>query len=88
MKEFLIFILTVLVIYYGGKLFFRYLLPWLIVHYFKKQSDKFMGGMNGFDDNNTKEGDVSVKKGTSKTSKSDDKEFGEYIDFEEIDENE
>ncbi len=47
-----------------------------------------MGGMNGFDDNNTKEGDVSVKKGTSKTSKSDDKEFGEYIDFEEIDENE
>jgi len=89
MKEFLIFILTVLLIYYGGKLFFRYFLPWIIMRYFEKQSNNFMDAMHhGYENKRKKEGEISVKKGSSKSPKSDNKDFGEYIDFEEIDENE
>ncbi len=88
MKEFLIFVLTILLIYYGAKLFFRYVLPWIIVRYFEKHLNNFMDGKQGFEARKGKEGDVRVDKGSSKTVKSDDKDFGEYIDFEEIDNNE
>ena len=86
MKEFAIFILVLLLIYYGGKLFFRYILPWLIMHYLEKQQDKFTNDFYGPGEEKKKEGEIKIKtKPNPKRGKRDDKTFGEYIDFEEID---
>ncbi len=88
MNELVIFVLTSVLLYYGVKLFIRYGLPWLIVHYFEKQQDKFHQGMNNEQKKQKTEGEIKVKSSQKKSGKADDKKFGEYIDFEEIDENE
>ncbi len=88
MKELVIFVLTVVILYYGVTLFIRYGLPWIIMHYFEKQQDKFRQGMNDEQNAQKTEGEIKVKSSQKKNGKADDKNFGEYIDFEEIDENE
>jgi len=53
----------------------------------KKQQEKFnnMSGFQNRDYNRSDEGEVKVKSNSTNTSK-DDSEFGEYVDFEDVDE--
>ena len=83
------FLLTVILIFlllgYAFRLFFRYGLPWLMGRYMKSQQQKFYDGFdqkagNSRDKN---EGEVEVKQ-TRKKTKKDDNDFGEYIDFEDV----
>jgi len=67
--------------YYLVKIFFRYVLPWLLKRYVKKQQEKF--GQNAWKQEEPKEGEVTIKK-TMQTKPKDDNGFGEYIDFEEV----
>lgn len=86
MEALLRFIFVAVIIYYGFKLFLRYVVPWMITRFMKKQQDKF-SQMNGFpktDYNEKTEGDVSIKSKQTKKSRGDTS-FGEYVDFEDVD---
>lgn len=80
------FMFIVIIIYYIFKTFIRYALPWFLTRFMKKQQEKFnnMGGNQRNDFSNSNEGDVKVKSNQTQKS-SDDGEFGEYVDFEEVD---
>ena len=82
MEALLRFLFVVVIIYYGFKLFFRYVVPWIITRFMKNQQNKF-SQMNGFpktDYNEKTEGDVSIKSKQTKKSQ-EDTDFGEYVDF-------
>ncbi|MCB2208987.1 MAG: DUF4834 family protein [Bacteroidetes bacterium] len=84
------FILSAILIFillgYAFRLFLRYGLPWLMGRYVKKQQEKFYQGFNQSRENayQKKEGEVKIKQ-PRKKSKKDDGDFGEYVDFEDID---
>lgn len=84
------FILSAILIFillgYAFRLFLRYGLPWLMGRYVKKQQEKFYQGFNQAGGNayQKKEGEVKIKQ-PRKKSKKDDGDFGEYVDFEDID---
>lgn len=87
MERFFGFLFVAVLIYYGFKLMFRYAVPWMIARFMKKQQDKF-NRMNGFDNagnSSNNEGDVHIKTRQAQKPKKDT-DFGEYVDFEEIDE--
>ena len=87
MKSLAVFILVLLLFYYGAKLFVRYILPWLITKFFEKQMDNFNRQQGGYEEN-IREGEVRMSSKPHGATKTDDKSFGEYIDFEEIKDNE
>ncbi|MEE4259004.1 MAG: DUF4834 family protein [Bacteroidales bacterium] len=84
------FILSAILIFillgYAFRLFLRYGLPWLMGRYVKKQQEKFYQGFDqsGRNAQQKKEGEVKIKQ-PRKKSKKDDDDFGEYVDFEDID---
>jgi len=83
--EFLLWvILFFIIIYYGFKLFFRYALPWLLKRFVQQQQEKY-NRQQGYNSDN-QEGDVTVKNKASKREKKDTG-FGEYVDFEDINDN-
>ncbi len=86
MEALLRFIFVVVLVYYGFKLVARYVMPWVITRFIKKQQEKF-NSMNGFPNanhNSTNEGEVHIKTKKSNSAKNDDG-FGEYVDFEDVD---
>lgn len=88
MIAFLQIILTILLIYYGLKLLFRFLLPYFL-KYLARKAEQKMGGAfrTAYEQQNqtTKtEGDVSIDKMPRQNRKSK-KTVGEYVDYEEID---
>jgi hypothetical protein len=84
MELFLKFIFVVVVIYYSGLLFFRYGLPWLLARFIRKQQEKFFQQPPVSGSGNTEP--KAKKQPKVKKKKTDDKgdTFGEYVDFEEI----
>ena len=76
-------ILFFVIIYYAFKLFLRYGLPWVLARFMRKQQEKYNQQQNH--QNARSEGDVSIKSNASKKGK-DDNGFGEYVDFEDIQE--
>jgi len=82
MNGFLTFILILLVVWYGTKLFFKYALPWLILHFINKQQDKFHKGFNP--SSTKKDGKVNINVEKQEKAKTADPNFGEYVDFEEV----
>jgi len=85
MNAFLNFILVLVIVYYGFKLVARYVVPWVITRFIKKQQEKF-NNMNGFPDTNpnaTNGGEVHVVTKQKNKTKGDDN-FGEYVDFEDV----
>lgn len=82
MNGFLTFILVILFLWYGGKLFFKYALPWLILHLLNKQQEKYKQGFNH--DTRKKEGEVEIQVEKPEQPKTHDQDFGEYVDFEEV----
>ena len=63
----------------------RYIFPILLKRYIKKKQSQFNQQFNQQDSTLEKEGEVSIKT-KPKKSKTDMKDMGEYIDFEEVDE--
>jgi len=62
-------------------------MPWVLTRFVKKQQDKF-NKMNGFGStgyDQTKEGEVHIKDSQSQKTSNEDNQFGEYVDFEEVD---
>jgi len=79
------FLFWFLLISYLFKMIGRYLLPFVLKQYIRKQQSKFNHGFGYRKDNVEKEGKVTIKKNPKKP-KSDTSDMGEYVDFEEIDE--
>jgi hypothetical protein len=77
-------IFIVIIIYYGFRLFFRYAVPWLLARFMRKQQEKY-ANMSGFDkqQQNSKSEDVNFKE-ASDIRNNNDKDFGEYVDFEDV----
>ena len=87
MLEFLLSVILIfLLLGYAFRLFFRYGLPWLMGRYMKSQQQKFYEGFDQSAGNSRdkKEGEVKIKQ-TRKKTKNDDGDFGEYVDFEDVD---
>jgi len=87
MLEFLLSVILIfLLLGYAFRLFFRYGLPWLMGRYMKSQQQKFYKGFDQSAGNSRekKEGEVKIKQ-TRKKTKNDDGDFGEYVDFEDVD---
>jgi len=82
MNSILTFFLILLVVWYGTKLFFKYALPWLILHFINKQQDKFSQGYEN--PAKKKEGEVKIKMEKQEKPTTSDSNFGEYVDFEEV----
>ncbi|RZP04481.1 MAG: DUF4834 family protein [Flavobacteriales bacterium] len=89
MNSFLETILTILLVYYGLKILFKFLKPYLLKYMVKKATKGFGNafGRNPFQEEKARkseEGKITIdqQKRSPKTSK---KKVGEYIDFEELD---
>ncbi len=82
MKTLIWIFLFLILFYYAMKLFLRYILPWLLGRYVRKQQERYGAARNP---GMKKEGDVRIKKDPTE-KKNDDQDFGEYVDFEEIEE--
>lgn len=75
-------ILFFVLFYYLFKLFLRYVMPWLLKRFVQNQQNKFYQ-QQGFQNDN-QEGEVRIRKERAKKSK-DDSGFGEYVDYEDVD---
>lgn len=73
-------ILIIVAVFYGIKLIFRFLLPYLLRYLVKKQQSKFRE--KGGDNRENFEDDQNKKQSKSTKPKEN---LGEYVDFEEID---
>lgn len=77
----------ILLVYYGVKLLFQVLSPYLMKWVQRKAMEK-MGGFqqgNPRPEEKQKEGDVTIDKKKSTNKKGSIKDKGEYVDFEEVD---
>ena len=87
----------IILIYYGFKLFSKYVFPWLLRYGMKKAQQKMEEKMkNQFGQqfkqqyNNTSDQDIKVNQNTTinkkqpTSSHKKDDDYGEYVDFEEI----
>lgn len=70
------------ILYYGFRLFLRYVLPWLLARFVKNQQEKFNQRRTNSEEK--KEGEVRIRNNASSKNK-DDKSFGEYVEFEDLD---
>ena len=78
--EILLWIIFIFVCtYYGMKLFFRFVLPYLLAQFIRKQQEKFRT-MNYQE---TNENNFQAKNEKPRNRK-DDQTFGDYVDYEEI----
>ncbi|MBU1371095.1 MAG: DUF4834 family protein [Bacteroidetes bacterium] len=84
METFFLFIFWVLFIFYAFRLFLRYVLPWIIGRYIRKMQDKM--GQSQNKNSRQKEGEVKLNYKESEHSRVDP-DIGEYVDFEEIKDN-
>lgn len=82
MIEFLRFVFVLLLVWYGTKLIIKYVVPWLLMRFLNKQKENF--DKYSKPDQNYKEGEVNIKDEKNKAKKKDDTQFGEYVDFEEV----
>ena len=77
-------ILIIVAVYFGFRLLFRFLVPFFLQRFVRKQQEHFYN--NASNHPRGEEGEVRVKsKPEKKTSSAD---LGEYIDYEEIHEKE
>lgn len=86
------FLFFIVIIYLFFRFLGRYILPWLIKRYIKKTKKKFyqqnFGADPGFQKKQKKsEGKINIKTGKKKKKDKRDDGLGEYVDYEEIDDN-
>lgn len=85
MEAFLKFIFIILVVYYLLKIFLKYGAPWLIGRFVRKQQENYNQnhGSANSQYNKTNKDEVKIKNYKTEKSKNDN-DFGEYVDFEDI----
>ncbi len=84
MISFLKILFILLIIWYGAKLFFKYVIPWFIVRFINKQQKKYNNQYKNNHSSENKDGiEVEIKK--PQKAKSDKPDFGEYVEYEEVD---
>jgi hypothetical protein len=77
-------ILFFILLWYGLKLFLRYVAPWLLRRFVRNQQSKFGGFYQQQQQQQTHpDGEIKIDKDKSQKSK-DDGSFGEYVDFEDM----
>ncbi len=85
------FLIIIILLYVFFRLLGRYILPWLVKRYVKKAQKDFFQRNPGAepeykDRQKRKEGEVNVKSGPHSAKKgSNDDKLGDYVDFEEVD---
>lgn len=84
MEGFLLFIFWIILIFYLFRLFFRYGMPWLLSRYFRKMQEKMRDTHQAKKE--TKHGEVKVKMSGNDQPRVDPN-IGEYVDFEEVKDN-
>jgi len=77
-------LLIIAAIFFGARLFVRYIIPFFLGRFLRKQQEKFYGQQAGTPYNRDDEGTVRVKTKGQSSRKKDD--LGEYVDYEDIDE--
>lgn len=85
METFISIIFWTILIYYALRLVLRYLVPFLLARFVNRMQNR-MSGFDQKDNPPQQEGEVKVKF-TPKDSPKSDPKVGEYIDFEEIKDN-
>ena len=83
MGAFFNFIFTVLVIVVAFRIFFFYILPWLLKRKIQKMQDGF--GQQSPENSKRKEGEVHFDKSQNNVKTVGKEDVGEYVDFEEVD---
>ncbi len=88
MDSFLQTILIILLVYYGLKIIFKFLKPYLMKYIAKKANERFgqTFGNDPFQNNpqqKNEEGKVTIDKSQANT-KTSNPEVGEYVDYEEV----
>ena len=85
METFLKFIFILLIAFYVLRLALRYVFPWLLKRFVRKQQKRYENpsGFTNKSYGETEKGKVKIRKTTKKKSKKDNG-LGEYVDFEEI----
>ncbi|MDT8394340.1 MAG: DUF4834 family protein [Bacteroidales bacterium] len=89
MENFLNFIMILVLIWLTFSLFIRYVFPRLIIYWVKRRQKNMMDEM-GFKQeakksDKKKEGEININQTPKKDKKGSTENLGEYVDFEEID---
>lgn len=83
-------ILIILLVYYGFKFLIRLLAPIILKKMFNRMGSNFQSSFTNFSKqahSQNKEGDITIEKSTKKNKNTkSEKNVGDYIDYEEIDE--
>jgi hypothetical protein len=74
-------IFILIVVWYVMKLIVRYLIPKAILHFINKQQNF---GKTKNNRKSSKEGEIKIKVEHPEQNKKDEGNFGEYVDFEEV----
>jgi len=75
-----------MLLWYGFKIFLRYGLPWLLARFFRNQQAKYGQSTQQTQRSKKREGEVHIKKDQAEKP-NEDTGFGEYVDFEDVDDN-
>jgi hypothetical protein len=87
MEKFLMIIFWIILSFYVFRLAFRYLFPWLIARFVKKMANKMQ--QQAYQGQNNQRHDEKVKVSYIREEEPKiDPNIGEYIDFEDIKDNE
>ncbi|MFC2117980.1 hypothetical protein ACFLTI_00120 [Bacteroidota bacterium] len=73
-----------IIIYYVGKFFARYIFPIFLRNYIKKMAPRADINNNFKEEKSKKKGEVTVEYKPESNNKTINKESGDYVDFEEV----
>lgn len=65
------------------RIFFRYIFPWILLRWVRRKQREFEKAQN----RRKKQGDVHVKYDPRRNKTHTDEGLGEYVDYEDVDEN-
>ena len=77
-------IAILIILYYAGKLFTRYVLPVFLRNYIKKMTGQTRQNQNFQKEKLKKDGEVTVDYKPGSDKKKVNKDTGDYVDFEEV----
>lgn len=80
-------LIIIVLLYYLFKILVRYLFPYLVKTFLNRAQKQFYEQNPHLDPeqkSNQKEGEIKVNKKAGKSPEKGDSEFGEYVDYEEI----
>jgi len=85
MNTLLKIIFIFILIYYFFRLFGKYIFPWLLKRFMKNAQKNYKQNVENNYAKKKNAGDVNIDHIPKTKEKKDDNDFGEYVDFEDID---